>query len=232
MNARSARGVQRRSDPHGKSGTTQRSRDALLERVAWHAPCSAAVECYDARHAIGGGARPDLRRALRRDRAALEGITGTDPRPRRAHDGAASAAGVSVRPSRDRVRSRRAADVGGTTGLLEVDTGDPLLLLNPVTFPGAPYTGSVGSVRVGSDTLSSVPVVASGFLGVSTPDPAVPLGGLLGCTVLCTTIVSLDYRDTTFTLGGAAAPANLLPEATVGFPLKGGGRARRASASR
>ncbi len=74
-------------------------------------------------------------------------------------------------------------------GLVGVDTGNPFVLLNPMNFPEAPAVGSVSSVTVGSDTLQNVPVVTSDISPVG-PDPSVPLGGLLGCAFICSSVVS------------------------------------------
>jgi len=113
-------------------------------------------------------------------------------------------------------------DVAGTTGLLGVDTGDPFVLLNPTPFSSAPSVGQVSTLTVESDKLTNVPVITSSQSPTS-PDPTVPLGGLLGCTVLCSSVVSFNYRDTLFTIGSSAAPSGLLPETRLAFQLLGGG---------
>jgi hypothetical protein len=114
-------------------------------------------------------------------------------------------------------------DVAGTTGLLGVDTGDPYVLLNPMPFSSAPSVGSVSTLTVESDNLRNVPVITSSQ-SPTGPDPSVPLGGLLGCTVLCNSVVSFNYRDTVFTIGSSAAPSGLMPEIKTPFSLKGGGK--------
>jgi hypothetical protein len=113
-------------------------------------------------------------------------------------------------------------DVAGTTGLLGVDTGDPFVLLNPTTFPGAPAVGSVATLSVESDHLTQVPVITSSDSPTS-PDPSITLGGLLGCTIICKSVVSFNYRDTVFTLGSSASPSGLQADVKLPFALKGGG---------
>jgi Aspartyl protease/PDZ domain len=113
-------------------------------------------------------------------------------------------------------------DVDGTTANLVVDTGDPFLLLNPTEFPSAPAVGTESSVEVGSTTQSNIQVITSSASPTS-PDPSVPVGGLLGCTVICGGLASFDYRAATFTLGSVAAPAGLEAATTLGFTFDGGG---------
>jgi predicted aspartyl protease len=113
-------------------------------------------------------------------------------------------------------------DIGGTTALLGVDTGDPFLFLNPASYPAAPVVGSVSAVSIGSDDLINVPVITS-TESPPSPDPAVPLGGLLGCTVICRSVVSFNYRDAIFSIGSHAAPSGLMPERQFAFTLEGGG---------
>jgi hypothetical protein len=112
-------------------------------------------------------------------------------------------------------------DVAGTTGLLAVDTGDPFVLLSPTVFPEAPQVGSVSTLSVESDDLTNPQVITSSNVGTS-PDPAVPLGGFLGCTVICSSVVSFNYRDAAFTIGSTGAPSGLEAETKLGFSFKGG----------
>lgn len=113
-------------------------------------------------------------------------------------------------------------DVAGTMGLVGVDTGNPFVLLNPMNFPQAPAVGSVSSVTVESDTLQNVPVVTSDISPVG-PDPSVPLGGLLGCAFICSSVVSFDYRAALFTIGASAPPSGLNPDTMLPFSFVGGG---------
>jgi gag-polyprotein putative aspartyl protease/PDZ domain-containing protein len=113
-------------------------------------------------------------------------------------------------------------DVAGTTGLLGIDTGDPFVLLNPTTFPSAPEVGSVSTLVVESDHLTKVPVITSSD-SPSSPDPSVPLGGLLGCTVICSSVVSFDYQNAVFTIGSSTPPSGLMTATSLPFAFKGGG---------
>ena len=114
-------------------------------------------------------------------------------------------------------------DVGGTTGLLQVDTGNPWVEVDPKVFPKAPSNGGkVATLSVESERLTNVQVVSQGSSCKPT-DPGVVVGGFLGCTVLCKSVVSFNYRDVTFTIGREQAPAGLLPETKIPFALEGGG---------
>jgi hypothetical protein len=113
-------------------------------------------------------------------------------------------------------------DVEGTTALLFVDTGSPIVLLSPTSFPDAPAIGSVSALTVESDNVTNVQVVTSSIAPAS-PDPSVPLGGVLGCTVFCTSVMSFNYRDAIFTIGSPTPPSGLQPETVLGFSFKGGG---------
>ncbi len=114
-----------------------------------------------------------------------------------------------------------AVDVEGTTALLIVDTGSPIVLLSPTSFPQAPAVGSVSTLSVESDDLTNFQVVTSSVAPAS-PDSSVPLGGILGCTVFCTSVMSFNYRDVVFTLGSSTPPSGLQPETVLGFSFKGG----------
>ena len=114
-------------------------------------------------------------------------------------------------------------DVDGATALMFVDTGDPFLLLSPITYPRAPEpVGSVSTVGVESDHVSNVQVLTSSTAVPTSPDPAVTIGGLLGCTVICGSVISFDYRDAVFTIGDPVAPSGLMPETVLPFSFKGG----------
>ena len=114
--------------------------------------------------------------------------------------------------------------VNGTVGILGVDTGSPFVVLNPTEFPSAPANdteGTVGSFSVGSTTLSNTTVISLNTL--TSPDPSVPIGGLLGCAVICNYVASFNYRDAQFTLGAATAPTGLGASTMFPFTLQGGG---------
>jgi hypothetical protein len=115
-------------------------------------------------------------------------------------------------------------DVGGATALLQVDTGNPWVEVNPEAFPGAPsHTRTVATLSVESDRLTDVQVVAESS-SCKSPDPGILVGGFLGCTVLCRSVVSFNYRDVAFTLGRQPPPPDLLPETKIPFSLEGGGK--------
>ena len=115
-------------------------------------------------------------------------------------------------------------DVGGTTALLQVDTGNPWVEVDPKVFPEAPsHVGSVGMLSVESERLTNVQVVSQSSSCASADEGGIRIGGFLGCTVLCKSIVSFDYRDVYFNLGRQEAPPDLLPETKIPFALEGGG---------
>ena len=114
-------------------------------------------------------------------------------------------------------------DVGGTTALLQVDTGNPWVEVDPNVFPEAPSKGGkVATLSVESERLTNVQVVSQSSSCKGT-HPGIAVGGFLGCTVLCKSVVSFNYRDAVFTIGRQPAPPYLLPETKIPFALKGGG---------
>src|SRR5258708_6725359 len=116
--------------------------------------------------------------------------------------------------------------VNGVMGTAVVDTGSPIVALDPPAFAGAHLpngAGLVDTLTVGALTFTH-PYVGGANLTM-TADPAVSLGGSLGCGILCTFAVSLNYRDNEVTLGTASLPANVAAVGTnVSFTLEGGGR--------
>ncbi|MEO7109682.1 MAG: aspartyl protease family protein [Polyangiaceae bacterium] len=112
-------------------------------------------------------------------------------------------------------------EISGTTGLLGVDTGDPFLLLNPATFPLAPATGTE-TLTIATQDYPNIPVITSS-LSPTSPDSDVPIGGLIGCPILCNTVSSFNYRDTVFTIGSTPTLDGLLPEIKLPFAFEGGG---------
>jgi hypothetical protein len=118
------------------------------------------------------------------------------------------------------------AQVGGVSGALVVDTGSPIVALDPSAFSTAGFpagggAASVASMTIGGLTFHGQPVVAAPL--VTSPDPTVPLAGSLGCGVLCAFAVSLDYRGSTVTLGASTPPNGVAPPVAVPFSLEGGG---------
>jgi len=118
--------------------------------------------------------------------------------------------------------------ISGETGNAFVDTGNPLVLLDPLTFPSIvslPQTGGpVSSMTVGTRSLRNVYALPSNA-GLTSPDPAFPLGGNIGCTAICSLVASFNYRDVTFALGptAPAPPSGLEPAISLGFSFLGGG---------
>jgi hypothetical protein len=105
-----------------------------------------------------------------------------------------------------------------------VDTGSPIVVLSPASFPGAgipPGSGTVDSLAFGGLTFHH-PTVAGGTI-ITNLDPTVPVAGVVGCTLLCEFAVSLNYRDALVTLGPTATPVGAdIPGVATGFALQGG----------
>ena len=117
------------------------------------------------------------------------------------------------------------ATLAGTTSKVVVDTGSPVVNLDPRVFPKDALpagSGTVSGLSVGDLVFADPPVVGASL--INTPDPTIPLGGILGCGILCSFAVSWNYRDLTLTLGQAPPPANVaVPGVATGFALEGGG---------
>lgn len=115
--------------------------------------------------------------------------------------------------------------VNGVTAATIVDTGSPIVALDPVSFPHAALpdgSGPVDMLTVGDLHFPDPTVVGANL--ITSPDPSIPFGGSLGCAVLCEFEVSLNYRDSRLTLGNGAPPGNLeTPGVSVPFVLGGGG---------
>ena len=112
--------------------------------------------------------------------------------------------------------------VGGAK--LIVDTGAPVTLIAPNSFPAAgiaPSATTVHSLLIGGLGIVDAPVLFGVDLGRRR---AVYLGGILGANVFCQFPTSFDYRDGQVTLGAAAAPANTADDLVVPFSVEGGGR--------
>ena len=113
----------------------------------------------------------------------------------------------------------------GVAGTAVVDTGSPIVGLDPSSFPDANLpngAGTVASLDVGALAFPGATVVGANL--IDSPDPSIPLGGSLGCIVLCDFAVSLNYRDAQLTLGKGATPANVAtPGTLIPFSLTGGG---------
>jgi hypothetical protein len=117
--------------------------------------------------------------------------------------------------------------VAAASGQGFVDTGNPLVLLDPGTFPSVndlpPNGGPVPSMTVASQTVTNAFALAT-LDGLTSPDPAFPLDANIGCTAICGYVAAFDYRGATFALGPAAPtpPSGLEPETTLGFSFLGG----------
>jgi hypothetical protein len=106
-------------------------------------------------------------------------------------------------------------------GRLIVDTGSPVVLLDPSAFPAAPQVGQVGTLVVNeTSTFSSVDVISAADL--TSPDPDVPIGGLLGCTIVCKQKASFDYVSGKVFLGGGVPSAAVGPTQKLPFSFEGG----------
>lgn len=113
------------------------------------------------------------------------------------------------------------AEANGSKGALAVDTGNPLMLLNPASFPSSPDVGTT-SFTVAGHTYDDVPVVTS-TLSPASPDPAFSLGGLVGCPLLCNTVASFNYRDAVMTIGDSPQISGVGADTAIPFDFEGGG---------
>jgi hypothetical protein len=117
--------------------------------------------------------------------------------------------------------------IAGASGQGYVDTGDPLMLLDPTTFPSVndlpPNGGPVPSMTVASQSVTNAFALSSSA-GLTSPDPAFPIGANVGCTAVCAYVAAFDYRGASFFLGSSAPtpPTGLEPETTMGFSFLGG----------
>jgi hypothetical protein len=115
--------------------------------------------------------------------------------------------------------------VGGVSGGVVVDTGSPIVALDPLPFQGAGLpsgSGTLPALTLGGLTFHELPVVGAPL--IASPDSTVPMDGSLGCSVLCAFKVSLNYRDATLTFAATASPASVQsPGTRVPLSLGGGG---------
>jgi hypothetical protein len=98
---------------------------------------------------------------------------------------------------------------GDEQGRVVVDTGSPGVFLSPTIFPRV-KPSAVDTVRslAFSHLLFQQPTVV-GTDVINSTDSAAPIGGVVGCSILCNFEVSLNYRDATLTLGGTPLPADV-----------------------
>jgi hypothetical protein len=119
---------------------------------------------------------------------------------------------------------------GHAGGRLGVDTGSPVVLIDPTKFPGAAVPMQVqtrGNLTFGDFTVDAIPMIQIRTSGAMDP---LAFAGLLGGNVMRQFSVQLDYADPmrAFRLGmppmDTNPPGVEIPGATVGFTLEGGGR--------
>lgn len=115
------------------------------------------------------------------------------------------------------------ADVDGTPSLLGVDTGAPIMLLSSSIFHYGHAVDTARTIEVGGKTFDGVDIVVSKSSPAS-PDPDVPLDGLIGCPILCGTVATFDYRGNALTLDDTPSIDGLLPETMAPFDFEGGGQ--------
>ncbi len=119
---------------------------------------------------------------------------------------------------------------GRPGGRLGVDTGSPVVLIDPTKFPGAAAPMRVqlmGNLSFGDFTVDGIPMIQIRTSGAMDP---LAFAGLLGGNVMRQFSVQFDYADPlqAFRLGtppmDTSPPGVEIPGATVGFTLEGGGR--------
>jgi len=113
--------------------------------------------------------------------------------------------------------------VNNVPGVMVVDTGAPIALVDPTQFPGAGLPAMAvtnASYRFGTFTVDAVPTYSD------TADP-LPAGGLVGGNLLRQFSAQFDYRDQTLRIGDGTSPSGVeTPGGAVNFTLQGGGRGR------
>jgi hypothetical protein len=123
--------------------------------------------------------------------------------------------------------------VAGASGWAIVDTGNPWVLLDPMTFPSTASLsggGTIPAIEVASQTAANPFVFGSGT-GDVMADPTFSVDGNIGCSVLCSFTAGFNYRDVSLTLGGAP-PAGVQAAISLPFMLEGGGMEQGVSVPR
>ncbi len=119
---------------------------------------------------------------------------------------------------------------GHPGGRLGVDSGSPVVLIDPTKFPGAtaPAQSQItGNLSFGDFTVDGIPMIQIRASGAMDP---LAFAGLLGGNVMRQFSVQFNYADPThaFRLGmppmDTSPPGVELPGTNVGFTLEGGGR--------
>jgi len=111
--------------------------------------------------------------------------------------------------------------VGGAK--LLVDTGAPLTLIAPDSYPAAnvPLTAKkVDSLTVGGLEIEGAPVL---LVSVTNGQLPFTLGGILGADVFCQFTTSFNYRDQQVALGAGPPPAGVGDDVVAPFAIEGGG---------
>jgi hypothetical protein len=114
--------------------------------------------------------------------------------------------------------------VDGVDAMSVVDTGSPIVALDPGAFPGAAVPDGEGTVSlfgIGALVIHDAPVVGANL--ITSSDPTLPIGASLGASVLSSFAVALDYRGSTVTFDPVDAPEGTGADLTVPFELEGGG---------
>jgi hypothetical protein len=119
---------------------------------------------------------------------------------------------------------------GRSGGRLGVDTGSPVVLIDPTKFPGAMLPMRVqvqGTLSFGDFTVDEIPMIQIRTSGAMDP---LAFAGLLGGNVMRQFSMQLNYADPThaFRLGmppmDTSPPGVEIPGTSIGFTLEGGGR--------
>ncbi len=113
--------------------------------------------------------------------------------------------------------------VGNTIKTVVVDTGAPVVVLDPTVYSQETLPtlqGTVSRMEGFGLRFTDAPVVAAP-LGLSLGDG--PLGGLVGGELICHFVTAFNYREPSVTLGAPATPVlNVLTPVTVDAPVEGG----------
>lgn len=116
------------------------------------------------------------------------------------------------------------ATIGGTTGWVYVDTGDPSTHLDGSYFTvlGATLqTGKDVPVKIGARPFGTIEAFNEPLIDLHL-DPSLPIEGVLGCSLTCSHTTALDYRDAALDLDPTASPPDLGADIAVDFDLEGG----------
>jgi hypothetical protein len=112
------------------------------------------------------------------------------------------------------------SSIAGEAGpYLVVDTGSPEVVIDPGALPDGHGTdGKLASLEIFGATFAELPFSARSYGSAVSPE----IRGVVGCTVFCGYMLSLDYRASQVTLGDAVPPSGVREVAAVEFALVGG----------